>query len=49
MIPACHKVISDRNLRGNLFMKRVGGVWNELPEEEVEAGTIATFNKHLDR
>lgn len=36
----------NRNLRGNLFIERVVGVWKELPEE---AGTIATFKKYLDR
>ena len=37
----------NRNLRGNIFTH--GGGWNELPEEVVEAGTIPTFKKQLDR
>eukprot|EP00061_Rhincodon_typus_P009951 g33847.t1 len=27
---------------------KVVRIWNELPEEVVEAGTITTFNRHLD-
>lgn len=34
------------NLNGNYFTQIVG-IWNELPEEMVEAGTETTFNKHL--
>ena len=34
---------------GNFFTQRAVGVWNELPEEVVEAGTFAPFKKHLDR
>jgi len=37
-----------RNLRGNFFTQRVVRVWNEVPEKVVEAGTIATFKKHLN-
>ena len=38
-----------RDLRGNFFTQRVVRVWDELPEEVVEAGTITTFKRHLDR
>ena len=34
--------------RGNFFTQRVVSVWNKLPEVVVEAGTILSFNKHLD-
>ena len=29
-------------------MQSVVGAWNTLPEEVVEAGTLATFKRHLD-
>ena len=38
-----------RDLRGNFFTQRVVHIWNELPEKVVEAGSIATFRKHLDK
>ena len=38
-----------RDLRGNFFMQRVVRTCNELPEKVVEAGSIATFKKHLDK
>eukprot|EP00061_Rhincodon_typus_P004079 g21690.t1 len=38
----------EKNLRGNFITQRVVRVWNELPEEVVEAITIATFKRHLD-
>lgn len=38
-----------RNLRDNVFTQRVVGVRNEQPEEVVDAGTIATFKKQLNR
>lgn len=34
----------NRNPRGNFFHTKVRrGMWNELPEEGVEAGTITTL------
>lgn len=30
----------NANLGGNVFTKMMLGIWNELPEEEVEAGNI---------
>ena len=33
---------------GKLFAQRVVGSWNTLPEVVVEAGTLATFETHLD-
>lgn len=39
-----------RNLRGNLFTQRLVCIWNELPEEVVEPGTITKFKKNnLDK
>ena len=38
-----------RDLRDNFFTQRVVRVWNELSEKMVEAGSIATFKKHLDK
>lgn len=36
--------------RGNRFPhRRAMHIWNELPEEVVEVGTIITFKRHLDR
>jgi len=32
--------------RGATFLHRE---WNEFPEEMVEAGTMTTFKRHLDR
>ena len=37
------------NMRGNFFTQRVVAVWNELPVEVVEAGSILLFKKKLDR
>eukprot|EP00061_Rhincodon_typus_P000310 g11264.t1 len=37
-----------RDLRDNFFTQSVVHVWNELPEEIVEAGTITTFKRHVD-
>lgn len=39
----------NRNLKGNFFIQRVEGVRNELSEEVVEAQTIITFKRPLDR
>lgn len=39
----------NTNLRGNVFTQRVVGIWNELPGEVVEADTITTCKRHLDR
>ena len=33
---------------GKFFMQRVVGAWNALPEVVMEAGTLATFKRHLD-
>lgn len=40
--------IFNRNSRGNVFTKMVVDMWKKLPKEVVEAGTIATFKRHLD-
>ena len=37
------------NMRGNFFTQRVVAVWNELPAEVVEAGSILTFKSKMDR
>eukprot|EP00061_Rhincodon_typus_P017961 g46916.t1 len=37
-----------RDVRGKFFTQRVVGAWNALPEEVVEADTIAAYKKHLD-
>ena len=37
------------NMRGNFFTQRVVAVWNELPVEVVEAGSILSFKNKLDR
>lgn len=39
----------NKKLRGNVFTQRVGHIWNKLPEEVFEAGTLITFKRHLDR
>lgn len=31
------------------FHTRVAGIWNELPEEVVESGTVKTFERLLNR
>ena len=36
-------------VKGNFFTQKVVRIWNLLPEKVVEAGTIATFKKHLDK
>lgn len=56
---SCHRTVHNKynprflgnfneNLKGNVFTQRVY-VWNERPDEAVEANTIATFKKHLDK
>ena len=35
------------DVRGKFFMQRMVGVWNVLPEDVVEAGTLETFKRHL--
>ena len=35
--------------RGNFFTHRLVSVWNKLPEVVVEAGTILSFKKYLNR
>ena len=37
------------NMRGNFFTQRVVAVWNDLPAEVVEAGSILTFKSKVDR
>lgn len=37
-----------RDFRGNFYIKRVVGIWNQLPEEAVKADVIMTFEGHLD-
>ena len=39
---------SLKKMCGGCFSRRVVGVWKTLPEEVVEAGTLATFNWYLD-
>ena len=36
------------NIRGGFFTQRVVGVWNELPDKVVNAGSLLTFKKNLD-
>ena len=38
-----------RDVRGRFFTQRVVNAWNTLPEEVVEADSVTTFKKHLDR
>ena len=38
-----------RDVRGRFFTQRVVNAWNALPEEVVEADSITTFKRHLDR
>ena len=38
-----------RDVRGKFFTQRVVNAWNALPEEVVEADSITTFKRHLDR
>lgn len=35
--------------RGNVFTLRMVHIWNELLEEAMEAATIMTFKRHMDR
>ena len=35
--------------RGAFFMETVVGVWSELPDKVVNAGSFLTFKKNLDR
>lgn len=42
----------NRNMRENVFIQRVWGIWNRLPQEVVEVGAIAAFkrlDKYVDR
>lgn len=39
-------VIFKRDVMSNLW---VVGIWNEVPEDAVEAGTIIMPKRHLDR
>lgn len=32
-----------------MFIQRVASIWTELPEKLIEAGTVTTFQRHLDR
>lgn len=36
------------NPRGNIFTETAVGLWNELSEGVVGAGTLTIFKKHLD-
>ena len=36
-------------MRGNFFTQRVVSVWNDLPVEVVEVGSILTFKSKVDR
>eukprot|EP00061_Rhincodon_typus_P009187 g32475.t1 len=36
-------------MRSNFFTQRVVHVWNELPDEMVDADKVATFKRHLDK
>ena len=36
------------DVRGRFFTQKVVGAWNALPEEVVEAGTLATFKRQLN-
>eukprot|EP00061_Rhincodon_typus_P009729 g33447.t1 len=38
-----------RDLKDNFFTQRVGCMQNELPEDVVDAGTVTTFKRLLDR
>ena len=38
-----------RDVRGKFFTQRMVNAWNTLPEEAVEADSIATFKRRLDR
>ena len=37
------------NIREGFFTQRVVGVWNELPDNVVNAGSLLTVKKNLDR
>lgn len=37
----------NRNMRENVFIQRVWGIWNRLPQEVVEVGAIAAFKRLL--
>lgn len=41
--------INGKLRSSNLFTQRMVHMWNELLEEVVEAGTLTTFKRHLDR
>ena len=36
------------DVQGRFFTQRMMGAWNALPEEVIEAGTLATIKRHLD-
>ena len=40
---------SETRIRQSFFSRRVVGVWNDLPEEIVSAGSLVSFKTLLDK